>query len=516
MNARSLALIGVAGLLVGGCGEPSAPTLPALTVEIRSVVPNDSVFALDTVVMIGAASAPDLGVLPDDSLWWTEDGRVVDSGPITRVRVTAGSHGFILHARYGARDGSALRTLSVLGGGLGRVLWRVPLDSNPADGLALSPDGTTLYASDQGGATAVAIGLDGSVLWRRGLGLTFRDQLPAVGPNGSLYYPYLGGPSGGPVDESGGVLALAADGTTRWVFVTADHSPRSLRDSIQDDYTIDGGVAVDASGRVFFPSEEYGAPMYSLTSSGNLRWRRETPQVSWFDGGFTVLVADSLVVALPRDSAFPAFTTDSGIRRWGADIRKGAWCARGPAVGPNGDLYVPQDAGWALNAYRPDGTLRWSKSLPEQLVAGEPVVGVDRIYLASIRGAVLVLSLAGDSIAAFGPPLVYAWPPSDYFRDGLTLGAHGVLYIAGQDTLFSYDSTGTRRFATAIPHNVPDLNLCWQSQGGPVIGADGTVYVRASDYGVIAIRDTVGPATDAPWPTLQGSFLRAGRRATDY
>jgi hypothetical protein len=54
----------------------------------------------------------------------------------------------------------------------------------------------------------------------------------------------------------------------------------------------------------------------------------------------------------------------------------------------------------------------------------------------------------------------------------------------------------------------------WGFGDSPVIGDDGTVYVRASGVGVMAFRDTVGPSTTAPWPTLQGNFQRTGRVAT--
>lgn len=504
----------VVSTFAAACGNSAAPTngAPALVVQITVMDPSDSILAGDKIVIGGEASASDIGTLPNDSLWWTDNGTTIGYGPAATTIATTGPHVFTLHARYGSRADSASRAVTV-DAGIGRLMWEVQLDSNPGDGLTLSPDGRTLYATEDTGTTAVAIGLDGSVLWRKGLGVDFRSPLPAVGPDGVLYYPYYGGPTGGSGNWTGGVVALSPNGFSPWIFITANHTP-ALDSSTG--YTIGEGVAVDASGRLFFPSKSTG--MYSLTSSGVLRWRRDTPNAGFFDGGFTVLDGDSLVVALPRTDSFPAFTADSGVRRWGAAVSKQAWCAVGPAVGRNGDLYVPQlylpqrailDE---FDAYRPDGTLRWSRGLPEPLMAGEPVVGKDRIYFGSTNGSVLVLSTNGDAVATFGPPLGGA--ASGALRDGLTLAAHGVIYLAATDTLFSYDAQGARRFATPIPNH--PSGTCWDVQGGPVIGADGTVYVRASDYGVIAIRDTVGPATDAPWPTLQGSFRRAGRRATDY
>ncbi|NIR43515.1 MAG: hypothetical protein GWN08_05610, partial [Gemmatimonadetes bacterium] len=47
----------------------------------------------------------------------------------------------------------------------------------------------------------------------------------------------------------------------------------------------------------------------------------------------------------------------------------------------------------------------------------------------------------------------------------------------------------------------------------PIIAPDGTVYIRIGSLGVFALRDTVGAAADAAWPTYQGGWMRQGRRA---
>lgn len=500
--------------MVGGaltaCGDSTAPTTSGLQVEIRSVVPADSVFALDPLVLTGTASAPDLGVLPDDSLWWTENGTVIDTGSVARVRAMAGTHPFVLHARYGARSDSASRTLDVLSEGLGRVVWRLPLDSASAASLALSPDGV-LYTTENDGSVIVAVGTDGSVRWRREMGRwwNYESRPPAIGPDGGLFYA----PAVSPVNEGnvkpGGVWALNPDGTTRWTFATADYGPPG-----SNYYLVDGSVAVDAKGRVFFSSEEADVPIYAVSPAGALLWRTPIlPGAVGYAGtrlwSFTALAGDSLVLSLPDKDSLPVLSAGSGKPRWWANSGSPRVCALGPAVDAKGNIYIPQFGTQSLEVYGPDGALRWSRALPAPVFDGEPIVGAKRVYFGSGNGGVLVLSTGGDSIAAYGPAF------TSEFRDGLTLGADGVTYVAALDTLFSYDAAGHQRFATPIPHH-PPVNNCWSVQGGPVIGAAGTVFVRASDYGVIAIRDTVGPATDAPWPTLQGSFLRAGRRATDY
>jgi hypothetical protein len=463
---------------------------------------DDPLHDLDLVTLVGEASAADLGPLADDSLWWTNDGAPVGVGRRVSVRVVGGVHRIGLHARYGDRSDSVVRSIDVTGDGLGRVLWTVALDTSTADGLALSPGGDLLYAKDNApwsAHVAVAIATDGSLRWRVETGLSAQKSLPAVGPGGDQYYGYWIGPGGGPGDDAGGVLALDADGIIRWTFIAADHA--SAGNGL---YHAHGGVSLGPDGTIYVATEETDFPFYAVRPDGTMAWRSASGSNNRFFS-YTTLLADSLVATFGRVDAMTVVGGAGGAPRWNAPV-SGSFCLLAPAVGDNGTVFVPDGDG-RVTAYTPDGTQRWDFPLPLGILQGSPVVGPDRLYLAAANGGVTVVSTGGAALGTWGPA------PQDYFHDGITLGANGVVYVAANDSLLSYDAGGNRRFAVAVPHRV--TAECEESQGGPVIGPDGTVYLRASHFGVMAFRDTVGPATDAPWPTLQGNFSRTGRRATD-
>jgi len=496
---RRLALTLVWAVLA--CDDPGGPGGPALALQILSPTTSDAIHDLDPLTLVGEVGASDLGLLPDDSIWWTHDGTPVGTGRRVEFRAVAGRHRIGLHARYGRRSDSTESEIDVAADGLGRLLWSVPLDTNTAATLAFDPAGI-LHAMDNdlwGRHVAVAIGVDGSLRWRVETGLASQKSPPAIGPDGAQYYGYWIGPAGGPENKAGGVLVLNPDGTRRWAFIAAENAPPG-----GGNYDAHGGVALDPTGVIYVATEEQDFPFYAIHADGTLRWRAPSGNNNEFYS-YTTLLADSLLATFGRRDAMTVVGADDGLLRWSAPVR-GSFCLLAPAVGADGTVYVPDPAG-RITAYSASGGLLWDRPLPTGVSLGSPVVGRDRIYLAASNGGVMVLSLGGDPAATWGPA------PAGFFHDGITLAANGVVYVAIRDTLLSYDAGGNRRFAVSIPHRLP--SQCSDAQGGPVIGPDGTVYLRASDFGVMAFRDTVGPAIDAPWPTLQGNFQRTGRRATD-
>jgi hypothetical protein len=152
-------------------------------------------------------------------------------------------------------------------------------------------------------------------------------------------------------------------------------------------------------------------------------------------------------------------------------------------------------AGPKLLAIAPDGRILWQVTGP---YPHSPVVGTLRLY-GTVGPALVSISFDGatvDTLARVG-------------TTGVTLGARDVVYAAGTDTLYSFTRSGERRFAVPVP-GAEEADRPRHLQSAPVIDAKGTLYLRTWT-GVTAFRDTVGPATDAPWPTFMGNFQRTGR-----
>jgi hypothetical protein len=126
--------------------------------RIITPLPSDTLFDTETIFFAGEATPEGFGLLPDGSLWWTEDGIEIGRGRHIQHLASVGRHTFGFHARYGERSDSVLLAASVMTT-MGRVLWTAPLAGSD-EGLALSPDGV-IYAQD--GSAVVAVGPDGEL-----------------------------------------------------------------------------------------------------------------------------------------------------------------------------------------------------------------------------------------------------------------------------------------------------------------------------------------------------------------
>lgn len=483
----------ITSLALLGCRDTIQPELPELAVRIIAPTPADSLFDSDSVWFVGDATADDLGLLPDDSLWWTDNGLEVARGRAVRHRISAGPHVYRLHARYDRRQDSASLATTAFRG-IGRILWTAPTAPGDYDGVSLSPSGVLYALGDR--VTAHAVSLDGSVRWRSAIG-AFVGHPPAIGADGTIYYGHISADDG----SRGGLVAVEPNGDRKWLFATGASASR---------FHVHGGPAIGPDGTIYFVSEEPERVFYAVRPDGTLKWRSPTRTDGSASRFFThaVLVGDSLVVAVDREPSsdgrpwagvLVAVAAADGALRWTAFISSTGppFNQHAPAIGDDATIYVARTSQFV--AVRPDGTELWRRNT--RMASGSPTIGNNRLYLASANGGATEFTLAGDSVRAFGSP-------HSAYLSSVTLGANGVLYVAGLDTLYSYDAAGSLRFATPVPH-VPQAG---SAQGGPVIGPDGNVYLRASELGVVAIRDTVGPATDAPWPMFQGGPMRQGRR----
>lgn len=494
----------VLALMPAGCDDTAAPRM---VIDLRIVSPSagDTAWDLDPVVLIGEASTPAVGLLPDDSLWWTDNGDSIGRGRRVERRVTAGQHRLALHARYGPLRDSVERSLSVRTEGLGRVLWAVPLEDQDdintqfeSSGLSLTADGRLLARGRSGNVLVIAP--DGSVELRYDLGFALSHAPPAIGPTGTAYYGIVG-ISFGPGFR--GQLAWSPSEGLRWTFNIGDFGPLS-------EETPFGGSAVDAAENVYFATSTFDMPLWSTTRDGALRWRSATRPMSvtrsW---GWVALVQDSLAVVMASyaDSAVAVSTADGAVR-WTVPVGSG-WgsiCRAAVAVGSGGTVYVPSSDG-GVAAVGPSGQVIWPNAGGDTRFHA-PVVGADAVYGAVLEGGAVRIRIPSAAVDTIGR----VEGTSLNRGAGATLGRNDVLYVAGQDTLYSFAADGTRRFATPMAHRGA---ACWGFGDAPVIGADGTVYVRTTGGdGVVAFRDTVGPSTTAPWPTLQGNFQRTGRVAT--
>lgn len=506
-HRRSRPAWGAAGLAAAfaqvACSDPMSPDLKLVqlpSIQVAVLAPDSmATHAVeDTLVFLGLAAAEDLGVLPDDSVWWELSHVEVGRGRVLRLRLEPGRHFVKFLARYGRRMGGATARITVQGSRVGHILWMLPLDTLDLDGISLSPRGA-LHVMDEGGGLAVAVGLDGSVRWRTHLDVVVQGHPPAVAPDGTAYYGHWGGAAG----SRGGVVAIGGGGLRKWIFSANEHGPPG-----STYHHAHGGVAVGRDGTVYFGSEENDGPIYAVNPDGTLRWRTstaaDTSRVRHRILTHSTLVGDSLVVALNRSGTLVAVDARSGALRW-----RTALVPPGEATDPFPQFSVADDrngrviVGRGLKLVTLDGAGRilWERSPGVRFGSAAPVIDSDRrIYFANSAGGVYIYSRDGVLLARFGPE-------STEIVGAPALAARGMVYAAGRDSLYSYNASGDRRWAVPIDHRPGPYGAV----GGPLIAPTGNVFFRASHSGVIAVRDTVGPVVDAPWPAFQGGPARLGR-----
>lgn len=476
--------------------DPSQDDPPPIQLVIESPPEGAALSVSADVVLRASAQAADLGMLPDDSVFWTVDGTPLPPGRTHTIRLEAGQHQLQVLARWGTRTAQASRTVSVAGPPIGSVLWRGSWDGEPVQGrggLSAGVDGT-LYAHDFFGLWA--FDPDGSDRWSFTGTTTGFEHPPTVLEDGSVV-----------IGTEYGIAAVGPSGTMLWEY--------RLPDRYGSEH-VHGGVAVGPDGTIYFGSENENGVVVALWPNGQERWvtlvqPADTPAYRFFPA--PVIVGDTLLVLVTTHRWFvAAVDARDGAVKWRLDMRLRPGtpaplsAPAAPAVADNGDVVVALHG--SLVRVDPAGQIVWRKDYYGPL-GGVPAysnalaISGGRIYVPMGDGGLEIYDGNGARVARYGPG------SANSILGGVTLGRNDVAYVLHADTLRSYAPDGTLRYATHIGGNAGTGMYYVQV---PVIGADGTVYVRSTDGGIVAVADTVGPAVNAEWPTMGGGNRRLGRR----
>ncbi|MEZ4410111.1 MAG: PQQ-binding-like beta-propeller repeat protein [Polyangiales bacterium] len=304
-----------------------------------------------------------------------------------------------------------------------------------------------------------------------------------------------------------------------WTFETDGGSPRH-RPTVAPDGTVYVG---DSAGYV-----------YAVSREGRLRWVYDSARATGAtaaraNGGPIARGADGTlyvpVMPLGPTPEVHALAPD-GTLRWIHRSEAQGWTVAGPAVGPNGDVYVVR-VGVVVEAISPEGVTRWMRAAEpsgasrsdvygEEIVFGPSRPGgpVDRFYAAlyqryrvfpgpidvdqllygfDLDGNVRMRAPTGGLSAAFGQ------------RQGQpAVGPDGAVHVSGLVIPHGWSAQsfapedGARRWIwTGSPAN---------TVSEPDVGPDGTVYVTHNGHAVVAIgpdgaqrwRHTLGGQSSGP------------------
>ena len=195
----------------------------------------------------------------------------------------------------------------------GSERWRFETGSRIPYSPSLAPDGTIYLGARNG--NLYALNADGSLKWQRNLGAV--SSAASVGNEGIIY---LGAGSG--------YRALnPADGSQIWSFSPVDAEA-------------DSTPTLGAGGRVYLTSN--ANELYALSPDGALAWTFTAEQEGEREVHFSspvTLDGARVLYAGTREGELFAVNPDGSLR-WRFSLPEGGMVLVGPAVGPDGTLYV--------------------------------------------------------------------------------------------------------------------------------------------------------------------------------
>jgi outer membrane protein assembly factor BamB len=248
-----------------------------------------------------------------------------------------------------------------------------------------------------------------------------------------------------------------------------------------NDGGIDGGVAIDVDGSVFFGTRS--GRLFALDPTGVERWSvaHLTPVI-----GVPALAQGGKLYVGTFTGRLYAFDAARGGLLWSFDTH--ARITTSPAVGADGNVYVGTRRG--LVAVTPAGTLAWNTPL-RRIKGSSPAIGPDgTIYVATSGGSVAALSREGAIV---------------WVRDlgGRSCSIVGSIAIRG-DRLYVGAADGNLRALDRASGNV-----VWAYQAGAAIdsgvslGPDGSVHFGTASGRVVSLRDG-GAAPTLRWVAVLG------------
>jgi outer membrane protein assembly factor BamB len=491
-GARTLGSLAAALALLAGCG-PEPPVEP-LPVPVRLVVT-----ASDTVTVAG-------GRLQFSAVALDRDDATVDGGPITwsvtwpnRGQVTsagvftAGPAPGPQYVRAQLEDPPLAESVAVRVVPPGTLKWRwaateigeAGAQLPTAGGPALGTDGTLYVLVDHAvgtkRATLVALSPRGTRRWAVALD-SIETNYPVVTPAGDVL---IAGKQ---------VYLVRPTGTVAWQAVMDAAEPIFLSAAVNDN--------------VAFAAHGYNLTALAL-ASGDTLWQAAYSLLSEWVVPPTLVEDDRLYAKHSEDTLFLFRPTDGTILKTFLDpdtaldkavfghgtvpvgdrfylptvFRLAAFDTAGPllwltedngrgvnepAVRPDGVLYV-QNGRWGLHAINPDGTTRWYRR--------------------------------------HDTSLGYRWweSPRWTWYGGPALAQGGIIYGAGWDRFFAYDTAGTFLWR----YMTDSAGVAQPFIGSPTIGPDGTVYTYTATH-VYAFWASAPPEPTSPWPMWRHDAQRTG------
>lgn len=317
-------------------------------------------------------------------------------------------------------------------------------------------DATVRVVTDDGPSNDVALEVterapaDGAIAW------TFvgdgggTEYPPAFGPDGTLYAS----------DGQGFIYAIDSDGSLQWI----RHGPSDgARDGWKDGFGSQGPVVVGADGTIYVVVDLLGpyTQLHAYRPDGSLAWVHTEENyfshgpaigpdgnvyfgVRGQTGGLRVVAPDGRLVARNDEPVSYDVPRFSGDIAFGPSVSGGAI----DRIYLGSDQPVPNENTWgSLRAYRPDGSLVWTKNSCDSLNSAH-----------EYRSFNVAMTPSGNVLQTG-------------FRMGELLSLH------------AFDTDGER--AWRYPEELAPIDPLTE----PSVAPDGTAYVVNQIHELLAIRE---------------------------
>jgi len=255
------------------------------------------------------------------------------------------------------------------------------------------------------------------------------------------------------------------------------------RQKICTDGDVTTSPAVGGDGVIYMGSDSLGAGSLFAMCPGATR------QVKWCTqlGGGLKNVSPALspdgatLYVTTRGTTLHAIEAATGAERWRRRLEtrpNGArWPNYTPVVHPvTGTIYVGFDAG--LFAVDPDGTVRLLFATGKEHLESPPALAADgTLYFGASRGtASRFYAVRPDGSLAWSFPIPAG---SGRFRNNqAVIGADGTVYFAAKTRVYALDGQGDGNGGGRVLWQLDETSVF---QSGPVIGAQGRLYVGTGD-----------------------------------
>lgn len=272
------------------------------------------------------------------------------------------------------------------------------------------------------------------------------DQVPAIGPDGTIYMP-----------GDRRLYAIAPDGTEVWRYSLAT-------------YFGSGSCSPLLAGSVVYAGDSNGVVHAVDVASGTRLWTFQDNLLGFGDVDSLALSSTGTLYA--GIGRYVVALDGAGSELWRVELDPDGYeTARNLAIGRDGTIYATSYS--SLSAFNPDGSRRWRKPG----VYGSPAIDDSGTLYTAAHGLISAIDARGQEL----------WSASvEYPASNVAIGPLGRLYVAGGDDLYVFTSTGAEVLTATI---AAGLRF---SSSTPAVGDDGTVYFVSNESHLVAIDGASG------------------------